>query len=443
MAVSYPTEFVSTMHPGIPDNRALLLQGPVGPFFARLQEALDGHGWTTAKIQFNGGDRSFHGSGMDVPFTDHLNNWPAWLEAFLADFKPAVIILFGDQRPIHRDAIRIAEKAGVAVVSFEEGYLRPDYITMEAGGNNALSPLRNALADTNITPDILPPQAMRNNGFKSTAIMATRYFVTMTLGHLQFPYYQHHRKRGLMRETFMWNRNAFRKWKYRMHNLQSIHDIVEKLDKSYFVVALQVHDDLQLRCHGCGWTLEKLIESTIASFAKSGLPSNHLVFKAHPLDRGHSSTREAVRKLSKLFRIADRVHYVDDGSLGLLARHSRGMVTINSTSAITSFGCGRPVFALGNSFYEAMTANGGNRSLEALGRFWRVTPAFDHRRWDNLRAHIIHRSQINGSFYLEEEIARTCQRVIQRLQQYVQSSALLRPRAAEVVHLPEAAKKPR
>lgn len=419
----------------VPAIRVLLLQGPVGPFFGRLQDVMDDNGWTTARILFNGGDRTFHGKGKDVPYTGRPTDWPTWVERFLADFAPDMVVLFGDQRPIHQTAIAIIARAGIQVMSFEEGYLRPDYITLEPDSNNALSPLRRAVG-TGVSLYLPPtPDPMRNNGFSSVAIMATRYFIAMTLGKLRFSYYRHHRPRGLLSEAFMWNRNAVRKWTHRVGNLQAIHHIIENLDNKYFIVALQVHDDLQLRCHGNGWTIEKLVEATIASFAKYGLPDNHLVIKGHPLDRGHSNTRENVRKLAKLFQIPDRVHYIDDGSLGLLTRHSRGMVTINSTSAITSFGSGRPVFAFGSSFFEALTANGANQTLDALSRFWRVTPVFDVEKWQKFRALMIEQSQINGSFYLAEEIDRTCGRVIQRIASFHKRSVKPVSPVAEVVSI--------
>lgn len=413
--------FVDGMAKVVVDSkyRALLLQGPVGPFFGRLQDAFDLAGWATVKIQFNAGDCLFHSKGRDVWFSEGLDQWASWLENFLPHFRPDVILLFGDQRPIHKIASIIAARFQIPVACLEEGYLRPDFITLEMGGNNALSPLRNWHPSPAADPVNLPVRSMASNGFFATASRATQYFATMSLGSLQFPYYQHHRQRGLPREMFMWLRNAWRKQRFRLHNRQTVTTVLDGLDKRYFIVALQVHDDLQLKNHGNGWTLEKLIEAVTASFSHCGLPDNHLVFKGHPLDRGHSSTRIIVLKLAALYGVRDRIHYVDDSSLGPLAQNSRGMVTINSTSAVVSFDYGRPVFALGAAFYEPMTTNRADRSLAALDRFWRLIPAFDNTRWKAFRAHMIARSLVNGSFYLEDEIEETCARVIVRLQKYL------------------------
>ena len=48
---------------------------------------------------------------------------------------------FGDWRPLHREAILVAKLRNIQVWAFEEGYLRPHYITMEEGGVNGNSML--------------------------------------------------------------------------------------------------------------------------------------------------------------------------------------------------------------------------------------------------------------------------------------------------------------
>lgn len=402
-----------------PSLRVILLQGPVGPFFGRLQDALDDAGCQTIRILLNAGDRAFRGNGHDVSFTEDPANWGAWFASQVRNFKPDAILMFGDQRGFHVEAKRVAEAYDVAVICFEEGYLRPEFITMELGGNNANSPLRNAL--------ISPPEGreydvekMRSNGFRETAFMAARYFVSLRLGLLAYPHYQHHRRRPIIREVLLWSRNAYRKALHSKANLLKIQTLVDLHDNAYFVVALQVHDDLQLTCHGEGWSLQRLIENSIATFARVADKTHHLVFKGHPLDRGHSSSREYVERVARTYAISDRVHYVDDGSLGLLTRHCRGMVTINSTSALLAFHYNKPVFAFGASLYEQLTANGADRSPDALERFWRAQPRLNAEGWAAFRELMIETSLVNGSYYLAEQMEPTVQRVIARLHELVE-----------------------
>lgn len=52
-----------------------------------------------------------------------------------------ICLAFGDWRPLHREAILVAKLRNIRVWAFEEGYLRPHYITMEEGGVNGNSML--------------------------------------------------------------------------------------------------------------------------------------------------------------------------------------------------------------------------------------------------------------------------------------------------------------
>jgi len=49
------------------------------------------------------------------------------------------IVLYGDTRPIHAQAVEIANKLGLSVHVFEEGYMRPYWVTYERGGTNGNS----------------------------------------------------------------------------------------------------------------------------------------------------------------------------------------------------------------------------------------------------------------------------------------------------------------
>ena len=51
------------------------------------------------------------------------------------------ILCFGDCRPLHKEAKRWAKSKGIRFLAFEEGYLRPQFITVEEDGVNAYSSL--------------------------------------------------------------------------------------------------------------------------------------------------------------------------------------------------------------------------------------------------------------------------------------------------------------
>ena len=111
----------------------------MGPFFRRFARELTSVGATVSKINFNGGDQLFFGGVGAVPYRGTLHAWPNWLKQFCLERRIDVIFLFGDCRAYHSHAMRIAKKTGIPVYVFEEGYLRPDFITLERGGVNGHS----------------------------------------------------------------------------------------------------------------------------------------------------------------------------------------------------------------------------------------------------------------------------------------------------------------
>lgn len=116
----------------------LLLQGPVGPFFWRLAKDLRALGTTVHKVNFNGGDWLFYPKGA-LNYRGRMQDWPAWLKDKLQALEIDVLMLFGDSRPIHKQAHAVARELGIEVGVFEEGYVRPHCITLERDGVNGNS----------------------------------------------------------------------------------------------------------------------------------------------------------------------------------------------------------------------------------------------------------------------------------------------------------------
>ena len=93
------------------------------------------------RVNFNGGDRAFWRLPGAVDFCGRPEKWPEFLDRLVIEKPVTDFILFGDCRPLHRAAIRIAEARLLRVHVVEEGYLRPDWITFEEGGVNGHSAL--------------------------------------------------------------------------------------------------------------------------------------------------------------------------------------------------------------------------------------------------------------------------------------------------------------
>ena len=117
----------------------LFLQGPHGRFFTRLGEELARQGHRVRRINLNGGDRASWPGGDDYHGLER--GWPGHVARYMARHRISDLVVFGDGRPAHAAAITQARSAGVRVHVFEEGYVRPDWITLERDGVNGHSTL--------------------------------------------------------------------------------------------------------------------------------------------------------------------------------------------------------------------------------------------------------------------------------------------------------------
>ena len=120
----------------------LFLQGPHGPFFHKLGAMLRRAGATVWRVGFNSGDRAFwfHTKSY-IPYVDPADQWLSTFEQICTDKGVTDIVLYGDTRPIHAQAVAAAQARGIDVHVFEEGYMRPYWVTYERGGSNGHSRL--------------------------------------------------------------------------------------------------------------------------------------------------------------------------------------------------------------------------------------------------------------------------------------------------------------
>ena len=127
----------------------LLLQGKMGTFFCRFATFLMGQGKRVHKVNFNAGDALFyrHKDKMSN-FRGRQSEFDDFLTKLINDKQLTAVVCFNDCRPYHEIARQVCGRLGVAFFVFEEGYLRPDYITLEEHGINAYSRLDLTLIDT-------------------------------------------------------------------------------------------------------------------------------------------------------------------------------------------------------------------------------------------------------------------------------------------------------
>jgi capsular polysaccharide export protein len=373
----------------------LLLQGPMGPFFWRLAEDLERQGLRVYKINFNGGDEFYFRRHGAIQYAGSLRQWPDFLARQLVALSIDRIYLFGDCRAYHVKARKVAARLNVPIFVFEEGYIRPDYITLEAGGVNGFSQL---LRDPSVIKVVsgYKPKGLRKVGHSFTwmALHATLYYLTSRLSR-RYPNYVHHRPLNLFGEGGKWLVAGGRKLWFQVTERAVRLRLNTELAGKYFLVPLQVHCDMQITRHSHFESVEQFIAQVIDSFAARAPSGDYLVFKHHPLDRGYRNYSGLIRQASKARGILARVLYVHDLPLPALFKHARGTVVINSTAALSSIHHGIPVKALGKATYDLP----GLTDQAPLAHFWSHPAAPDKRLYLRFRAYLIANTQLNGNFY--------------------------------------------
>ncbi|WP_062226304.1 capsular biosynthesis protein [Aureimonas frigidaquae] len=414
-AMPMPTTVSAEQAPALHGkNRILLLQGPVGGFFSRLEGELELAGWSVTRAVFNQGDQADAGSRRTVAYRGSLAAFDQWLRHLLLTQNYAAIILFGAERPLHAAARRLAKGWGVPVLCLEEGYIRSGYITAEFGGNNWQSPVAGHLpsaAELDAALRALGPQKGYNS-FPAMCLSAARYFVRRRLGASRHVKGCFHKSRPLMAECFYWARNF---WRYKTgqgRNFRSVEKLLEHHDGRFFIVPLQVRDDSQLGAAAAGWNSQSLIDTALRSYAQHARADQQIVFKIHPLERGHSNQRRAILRLAAELSIADRVHVLDSGSLGLLVRHCAGMITINSTSGFSALAHNRPLLVLGHALYRHRDLAACYTQPEDMHAFWQQPPARAARLANGYIAWIKQHCLLPGDFYVPAGQATACESIV-------------------------------
>ncbi len=380
-------------------KRVLLLQGPHGPFFRRIASVLDDAGaLTVKKINFNGGDAFFYPRKASA-YRGNLTDWPAYLADFIQKYAIDCIVVFGDCRPIHIAARAIAHAHEVQYWVFEEGYIRPNFITFELHGVNGYSCLPSDRAAYDQWPiAALPDEMQVPASFKLAANYAMAYFTAATLAKPWFWRYQHHRNLTML-DGLLWVRSYVRKLRFQTKEAHTLDDLRPQGAGKYFLVVLQVAADAQVAMHSPYESIAEFIVDTVRSFAHHAAKDAVLVIKHHPMDRGYSNYSKLIAQLGLKHQLTGRVRYIHDQHLPTLLENAQGVVTINSTVGLSALWHGTPVITMGEAVYDiqGLTCQAG---LEA---FWRNPQAYkpDPVLHDKFRNYVIVHTQINGNFYVE------------------------------------------
>jgi capsular polysaccharide export protein len=375
----------------------LFLQGMATQFFAKLGAALAKEGHDVHRINFNGGDKLFWLRSGSVDFRGDLKVWPQFLEERLAEWGVTDIILFGDCRPLHREAVRVASLRGIQVFVVDEGYIRPNWVTMEMGGVNGNSPLprdpdwyRNAALDTPQWSGGLPARG----SFQRRAIEDVAYNVASVGLWWRFPSYKTHRPWHPFYEYAGWLKRFARKPSAKRRTARAMKDILSS-DKPFYLFPLQLDCDSQIRQHSPFGRIKPSIEYVVRSFAQNAPADTLLVIKEHPLDNCLSDWRTLVTEVAASAGVSRRVIYIEGGDLEAMLGKSISVVTVNSTVGLIALARGRAVKTLGDAVYDMPELT----FQPSLDQFWTEATPPDAALFDCFRRVVAARTQVNGGFF--------------------------------------------
>ncbi|HBP29649.1 MAG TPA: capsular biosynthesis protein [Advenella kashmirensis] len=377
-------------------KNVLLLQGPVGPFFRRFATDLRNSGATVHSINFNGGDWLFNKLNA-INFRKHPREWRKFVEDIIRELKIDVIFLFGDCRPIHVVAHQIATRYNVKIGVFEEGYIRPNFITLE---NNGVNDHSNAAREAKFYANHKPIPELKEKqvgyAFWHMMVWAVLYYSFSILLKPAFWHYRHHRRLHAI-EGYIWLRSFARRLYYRFTERHVETMLTQSLSKKYFLMPLQVYNDAQIHTHSDFATVEQFIRHVVKSFSKYAPVGTHLVIKHHPMDRGYNDYSDWLQQLEFLYDLSGRVHYIHDQHLPTLLNNAIGTVVVNSTVGLSALLHGSPLKVCGRAMYDfdGLTYQG------SLDNFWREAEhqKINYKLFKIFRNHLIVTTQINGNFY--------------------------------------------
>lgn len=386
----------------IKGKNILLLQGPMGYFFNKLEQICVQKGGHVMRIGFNAGDAYFAKTKSYFPYKSTPKQWPKFIKKFYEVNNIDIVFLFGDCRFYHKKAIEIAKGMGIDLYVFEEGYLRPGFITMEYYGVNHHSRIpRERKFYDNYEPQNEPISAKSRSTYGLMAWWALQYYVVANIFYFLYPHYIHHRDFSPIKEAFYGIRNLLRKIKYKFSERGLEAKFEGDLSGKYYFVPIQTHDDFQVRTHSRFKTMESFIEYIISSFASHAPKDMKLLFKHHPMDRGKKNYSAYINYLAKIYRVDGRVMIAFDVHLPTVIKNAKAVVLINSTVGLNALYYLKPTLCLGKSMYDI---DGLTTKDVGLDYFWSGQRPVDGALYAKFRAYLIDHTQVLGSYYLRDGI---------------------------------------
>ena len=415
-------------------RRFLIVTAPFGPFGRALADALQAEGASVARMLFNAGDAAYWRRSGAVPYTGDVRRWPQRLARLVQDQGLTDLIVFGEGGPYNQGVLAQKDKLKALAATntvesdieatgdandqgraqaarlrepsvsagahayplriwvLENGYFRPDWITVEENGVNASSGLpREARAYDPPIPEILPTRPA-GRILPHHVVNISLYHMVQPLGRLMFRRYVYPYTQS------PWLQFAGHVKRFLGLTFASRSEADAEVIRArgpFFLACLQREGDAQLLRYSHFADNTAFLAEVMTSFARHAPAEARLVVKNHPLDPGLVDLRRMTHVLAVERGIADRVDFIDGGNLAQLCRASSGMVVNNSSAALSAMGFKTPVKVLGEAFFDFH----GLTDQKPIDQFWTDPTPCDDALFHRFRAHVIARTQVNGNYH--------------------------------------------
>jgi capsular polysaccharide export protein len=394
-------------------RRILFLQGPTSLFWRELAIAFEAVGHRTFKINVHLGEVLWWARRGAVNYRGRFSRWPTFLDAFVVKHGITDILYYADRQPYHVVAQDIAASRGINAIAIENGYLRPDWITLERGGMGVYSQFPDDPAIIRALARDLPEPDLRlryPHGFYTEMVNEVAYHVTAWLYRGLYPFYRSGRYYNTIAEYSRGVVHLFGE----KRRTQLAKDVVETLTSGrdpFYVVALQLQSDKQIRANSPFSHIGDMIQHVTASFAAHAPQNARLLFKQHPHDNGSENWPQVLARVAGRHGVADRVQLIAGGDLGRLLASARGCVIINSTVGLFAIRAGCPTKTLGIAIFDlpGLTHQG------SLDDFWTNPDPIDGDLAADFMKALAATIQIKGSFYNREGRRAAIAEIVRRV----------------------------
>ncbi len=368
------------------------------------------------RVGFNAGDAVFWlDRSSYIPFRGTPEDWPETVKGLFDLHGVTDIVLYGDTRRIHATAIAAARTRSITVHVFEEGYMRPYWVTYERGGANGnsrlmdmtISEMQAKLSHSDVEAPLPPAHwgDMRQHMFYGAAY---HWFVMFT--NRGYRHFRPHRALPVTREFLLHLKRLL---------LLPVHATQRRLRTArirrggfpYHLALLQLEHDASFRDHSSFDSMTEFLAEVIAGFARGARPHHHLVFKAHPLEDGRTHLQQDIVSIATSHGLGDRVHFVRGGKLARLMDDAQSVVTINSTAGQQALWRGLPLRIFGRAVYGKPEFI----SDQPLPEFFANPRRPDPSSYLIYRRYLLETSQVAGGFYSRRGRQRLLRRVVEMM----------------------------